>query len=53
MAVDIAYQHIFMPDADVSATVYDGDNDPLFTINGTSSSYANLLGLQMSYKFNA
>jgi long-chain fatty acid transport protein len=55
MAVDIAYQHIFMPDADISATVYSGGpaGIELFTINGTSSSYANLLGLQMSYKFNA
>ena len=49
VAIDVGYQHVFMHDADLDETVQ-VDGSDFMQMTGTSSSSADLFGIQFSYR---
>ena len=52
MAIDMGYQHVFMQDADLDATVSFPDDGYTMSMTGVSSGAADLIGVQVSYQLS-
>lgn len=55
LLVDLAYQHVFMGDAAIYGAVYEdvANKEVSDIISGSSSSSADIVALQLAYRFNA